>query len=147
MERREASCVPQLLKRRRDLSPPDPARRRRPSSAGAVTPRTDRPWVGAWERRAAGACGSGCLVGLVAWGGGFLFVFEKLVQRERKGFWLFRSVVFSPCVVVSFVSLESRPRLLFQAEYSPLYLGNLPAGKKNANLGGFFSPFLSFLKK
>lgn len=140
--------VPQLSERGAIYSLPDPAQRSRrpvpsrPEAAGAASPGAARPsrrCVGTPVPRCLWGC-RGCL--------GFPSLLEKLSQRVRRRFWPVSPVAFSLCVVFSFVSLESRPRLLFQPESSPLYLGNLPARGKNADLGGsVFLFFLSFFLK
>lgn len=139
------------IRKRSDLSLPDPARRSRrpvPSRPDAASPALPARPGGAWEHRGGAGCGAGpwgCRGGL-----GFPSLLEKLSQRVRRRFWPIRPVTFSLCVVFSFVSLESRPRLLFQPESSPLNLGNLPAGGKNAHLGGLvflLFPFILFKEK
>lgn len=147
--------VPRLSERS-DLSLSDPARRSRrpvPSRPVPSLPALPAPALparpgGAWEQRGGAGCGAG------AWGRrgclAFPSLVEKLSQGVRRRFWPVRPVAFSLCVVFSFVSLESRPRLLFQPESSPLYLGNLPAGGKNADLGGLvflLFPFILFKEK
>lgn len=143
-----------VIRKRSNLSLPDPARRSRrpvpsrpvPSLPALPAPALPARPAGAWEQHGGAGCGAG------AWGCrgclDFPSLLEKLLQRVRRRFWPVNPVAFSLCVVFSFVSLESRPRLLFQPESSPLYLGNLPARGKNADLGGLvFLFFLSFFLK
>lgn len=119
---------------------PDPARRSRrpvPSRPVPSLPALPARPGAAWEQHGGTGCGAahGCL-GFPSFPWVFFPSLEKLSQRVRRRLWPVRPVAFSLCVVFSFVSLESRPRLLSQPESSPLYLGNLPARGKNADLGG-----------
>lgn len=142
-----------VIRKRGGLSLPDPARRsRRPVPSRAC--RRCPPVPALRGNSTAGlAVGLPLVLGFSCFSLGFLSFLsfpEKLCQRVRRRFWPVRPVAFSLCVVFSFVSLESRPRLLFQPESSPLYLGNLPARGKNADLGGLvflLFPFILFIEK